>query len=266
MAIYMGSGAHPILDPQPNYTPRIVKYPKIETLFKREEGTFRITPIVRQVDSILALTYISPLVVEEKIDGTNAHILCTYDNKEGFIYRFYSRNNEIPHVGEDIMYIRETLTKVVDIRNIKGWYLDNFVKEGREEYPEVRIYGEVFGYKIQKNIYTNDKERSFRVFDVKINNNWLSIKDRNEFCNKVGLRIVPTITKLNRFISYEEWHYTLYHHPNYKYSLLANEYGRNKELLEGYIIRPEITLYTDRGRVIGKIKRKDFLTEKEKNN
>ena len=231
----------------------MIKYPKIETLFKRDKDTFKVIPILRESDSIEALNQLNTLIVEEKIDGANAHIYCTYDYNEGFIYKFFSRNNEIPFVGDDIMYIRDTLSRVVDIRQIKGWFLENFVNKEKIIYPEVRIYGEVFGEKIQGNPYTQSG-RDFRVFDISINDRWLSPSRRHYLCKKLNLKEVPLITTIHA-ITFEEIYNMLFH--KFSQSVLAKEYGKDS-ILEGFIIRPSISLYTNRGRVIGKIKRKDF--------
>jgi len=236
----------------------MVKYPKIETIFKRDNN-FRITPILNSSATIKALKLINELIVEEKIDGTNACLLITYNKCLGITYRYFSRNNEI--IDQDIMYIKETLKRVIDFSKIEKWYIDNFIQNKEiEEGSEVRIYGEVFGDKIQKNYYTPKNVRDFRVFDIKIGNTWLSPSDRNNICQLIDLQTVPTIMTIPYLLSYEEFYNAL--HRDFNKSIVANEFGRD-ELLEGYIIRPKISLYTNKGRVIGKIKRTDFMTKNE---
>lgn len=244
----------------------MVKFPKIETIFMRDEITKRITPKLRQSSTISALSSISDLVVEEKIDGTNAHLefeynksLCTQPK-----IHFCSRSRYI-NENEDVMYIRQTLMDVVNVDKLLKWYYQTFCLnhqgEPVNEGPTVCIFGEVFGYKIQKNDYTTGQDRSFRVFDVKVNTTWLSPIDRDILCSTIGLEPVPTVTtSLTQLPSYEEFYHML--HSSHSQSLVASRFGR-ESALEGYIIKPKISMYTNRGRVIGKIKRTDFLTKDE---
>ncbi|RLF27230.1 MAG: hypothetical protein DRN14_05645 [Thermoplasmata archaeon] len=232
------------------------KYPKIYTIFKRDENNLKlVTPIINNQLEIIGLTLVRDIIVEEKIDGTNACLLLGYDKDMGFYKRYFSRNNEIKET--DIMYIRDTLDKVVDYKLLEKWYLENFVQiPKKDDNPEVRIFGEVYGSKIQKSNYLPKGERDFIVFDIKINQTWLSVKDRNEICRNLNLKIVPKICILDKIPTFEEC-----------YDLLARKYPKsiiaeknNLDMyLEGFIFRPKINLYVAPGRrILGKIKRKDF--------
>lgn len=237
------------------------KYSKIQTIYKRDNN-FKVIPSIREDDTILAMSYLMNIRVEEKIDGTNAQMELIFHpstHKEPEIL-FHSRSNLIK--DKDIMFIRETLTKIVDFKTLKEWYYKNYCldKEGnlREGVTSIRIYGEVFGDKIQKNSYTPKNIRDFRVFDIQIGNSWLSPIQRDILCKELKLNPVPTVTTLIQFPPYEAIYDML--HRTYNKSITAQEYGKDSEL-EGYILRPQITLYTNKGRVIGKIKKKDFPHE-----
>ena len=274
------------------------KYPKIMTIFKRDEKSKHIVPIIRQDYAILALEYLNGIICEEKIDGTNAQIEIYYNasaNEEPEIL-FYSRNNVIKDCdickggkeksmyltnpptektcpkckGKgyiDIMCIRETLERIVDLKKLKKWYYNALCldKEGniKEEGAIVRIFGEVFGGGINKGgKYCGDQVKDFREFDIQVGNSFLSPKDRNDICNKVGLKAVPKILELVKLPNYRDFRHFLCRTHNK--SLLAKEYGKDC-LLEGYILRPKISLYTNKKRVIGKIKVRDYKG-KDKNN
>jgi len=237
------------------------KYPKIYTIFKRDENNRKlVTPLINDQLEIKGLNLIRDIIVEEKVDGTNACLLLGYDEKDiGFYWRYFSRNNEIREI--DIMYIRDTLDKVVDFKLLEEWYLKNFVqipkKDNNDTYfPEIRIFGEVYGDKIQKTNYLPKGERDFVVFDIKINQSWLSIKVRNEICRNLNLKIVPKICILDRFPSFEECYNLLA--VKYPKSIVAEKNGLEM-YLEGFILRPKINLYVaPNRRILGKIKRKDF--------
>jgi len=240
------------------------RYSKIQTIYQRDKETFEVTPLIRQEDTVLALAYLKDIIVEEKIDGTNAQIEIWFNSlvcKEPKI-NFYSRNNLIEE--KDVMFIRETIEKTVNLALIKGWYYENYCldKDGhkKEEAIALKIFGEVFGDKIQKNIYTPKDIRDFRVFDIQIGNLWLSPESRDEICIELGLKSVPIIGTLVQFPPYEIVYDML--HRTHNSSIIAQEYGKDS-ILEGYILRPQISLSTNKGRVIGKIKVKDFRSKKE---
>ena len=259
-----------------------IYYPKINSLFKRDIKTFKVIPSIREDDTILALTYINNLIIEEKIDGTNAHIEYT-NNIWGEFIDYYSRKNKIedcPNCAKklnrpydvngfpieifkcsickgkgykDIKFIRETLERVINLVRLKDWYKQNFKQDKDSASVTIKIYGEVFGDKINKGgKYVGKKDyRDFRVFDIVIGNSWLSPIKRNELCKELNLIPIPVITYLFRFPTFKECYDMLFRTKNK--SLLAEEFGQ-EAILEGYIIRPQLSLYTNKGRVIGKIK------------
>ena len=237
------------------------KYPKIYTIFERNKDNLKlVTPILNKQLEIKGLSLIKDIVVEEKIDGTNACLLLGYNEDVGFYWRYFSRNNEIEEL--DIMYIRSTLDKVVNYKLLEKWYLKNFVQiPKKDDNPEVRIFGEVYGSKIQKSNYLPKGERDFIVFDIKIGRCWLSVKSRNEICRNLNLKIVPKICVLNELPSFEECYDLLAR--KYPKSIVAKE--NNLDMyLEGFIFRPKVNLYVERNRrVLGKIKRKDFNLREE---
>lgn len=231
------------------------KYPKINTLFQRSiQG--KITPQLQNKDTIKALSLIKDLIVEEKVDGTNAQIIVQRNlTTDEIIISYASRNNLIE--DKDIMFIKETLDKIINKKAIAKWYRKNFSTN-----PAVSIYGEVFGYKINTGGNYTGKERNYVVFDIVVEKSWLNVKDRNDVCNELGLKIVPKVMVIPELLSYESFYSNLT--KENKESLLAKKYDK-ETTLEGYIIRPKLSLYVNGGkRVIGKIKCKDFASDKQK--
>lgn len=55
----------------------MIKYPKIETLFKRDLKTFRVIPEYRVTD----FANVKNMIITEKINGTNAQIELCYSKK-----------------------------------------------------------------------------------------------------------------------------------------------------------------------------------------
>ena len=117
--------------------------------------------------------------------------------------------------------------------------------------PEVYvIYGEGYGAKIQKgggNYIKNGN--GFIVFDVKVDNIWLTVSSRNSIAEKLGAPIVPligyfTIDEAVQFVK-EGFKSKISENPDY--------------LAEGLVLRTDLGLLDRRGkRLITKIKYKDF--------
>jgi len=245
-------------------------YPKIYTIFKREEsGKRNVTPMVNSSHTIQALNLIKSIIVEEKIDGTNSSLKINYDFNDGINYRYFGRQHEISNQPDykDNNYIRQTIDEVIDFAQIKDWYIKNFVqtpnpkdKEERTEFPEITIFAECYGYGIQKQNYLSKGERDIRVFDIRIGNSWLSSDDRNKVCRELGLKVVPRLCVLNSFPTFEEAYDLLF--KTYPKSVVAKENG-NDMFLEGFVLKPKISLYTNNyRRILGKIKRSDYLLNK----
>lgn len=237
-------------------------YNKIYTLFERETGNGKkkVIPILNKSKNIQALNLINYIIVEEKINGTNSCLQIEYNSNNRISYQYFSRNNNISNQIDykDIMFIRETIDKVVNFRIIKEWYLKYFVHKGYVRFPIVRIFGETYGSKIQKSNYLSKGERSFIVFDIRIANSWLSVEDRNSVAKELNLKTVPIVCKLFRFPTFEECYQLLF--KTYSKSVIAKENNLNM-FLEGFILRPKISIYinNNNNRILGKIKRKDFI-------
>jgi len=234
-------------------------YSKIYTIFQRDVGNEKrfVIPLINKQYEIQALSLMKKIRVEEKIDGSNSSV--TYlKNERGEFINFYSRKNNIK--DKDIMYIKETIQKTVDFDKIREWYKIKYLNDSDSIIIQpditIKIVGETFGSKIQATNYLPKGERRFIVFDIKVNNTWLSPKDRDTLCRVLGLQFVPTLCILENFPTFEEAHYLLF--KKYPKSVVAIENG-NDMFLEGFILRPQYSLQLSREkRILGKIKRRDF--------
>jgi len=168
-------------------------YPKIQTLWFREENTGK----------ILQGQYSSPIFpnirkwhVTEKINGTNMRIGFAVLIEKGAVQ--CSTQIEISGKTDDaeipphlLKYMRETFTaerliKMVRVKLDEG---KNFVDES---YP-ITLYGEGYGLKIQngQNIYRKDV--AFILFDVKIGEYWLEPENVKDIASKLGIECVPEL-------------------------------------------------------------------------
>ena len=202
------------------------KYPKIETLFKRDEK-FKVTNEIRLPE----FENIKKWLITEKIDGTNIRIIYTPDDK--LLIRGRTDKASIP------TFLLEELQNMFTVEKIKT-ILDNPIEKG------LCLYGEGYGAKIQKGGGNYRPDQGFVLFDVKIGDWWLQRNDVAEIAAKLGIDIVPTIgtgSLIDMVTMVQKGFKSLW----------------GDFIAEGIVARPATEL-KDRGghRIITKIKHKDF--------
>ena len=104
----------------------------------------------------------------EKVHGTSAHISFAND----FIFYFSG--------GESLIKFKELF--------IEEQLLENFKTL---KYNNITVYGEAYGGKCQKMSHTYGESLKFAVFDIKINDTWLSVPNAENVAKKLGLDFVP---------------------------------------------------------------------------
>ena len=212
-------------------------YHKIHGIFKRHlEGEKKGRFIIGQY-SRPEFEMLKDIIWEwtEKIDGTNIRVI--WDGND-ITFKGKSDRAELPkHLEEKLnklFYNEET------IELFKDFFGDN----------EVCLYGEGYGYKIQKGCkyFEGEKKVGFILFDIKIGNTWLKRKDVIMIGTEFGIRTVPivgegTVWESIEFVKTEP----------------KSTFGKQDFVMEGVVIRPKVELL-DRNshRIITKIKVKDF--------
>ena len=187
----------------------------------------------------------------EKLDGTSAHIAWkrdgspTDENYDKLEPQFNIFSGGASH---------ETFAKLFDKEALTAKY-----KELWPDMPDVIIFGEAYGGKMQGMKDTYGPNLKFCVFDVKIGNTWLSVPDAADVANKLGLEFVDcelvdaTIEEVNRLRD--------------KPSVQAARNGMNGKdkfgfcppVREGIVIRPPFEVRLNNGeRVCAKHKRAEF--------
>jgi len=207
------------------------EYPKIETIFNRDTtGTKKLIPGSYRSETV---KYLSELtwIWTEKIDGTNIRI-----HWDGHKITFGGRtdNANIP----------------VDLIN---WLNDKFINIETEELfeqkfgeTEVTLYGEGYGRKIQKGGNYIPDGVSFILFDVLINDIWLTRESVEDIAKTFAIDVVPIVGvgDLDEAVEYVK------SKPNSKI-------GTAK--MEGVVCRPIVELFDRTGhRLIVKVKVRDF--------
>jgi hypothetical protein len=212
-------------------------YPKINTLFKRDETTKNI--IIGDYTTDYFKTLESTLwECTEKIDGTNIHIDIDWRSENDWSISFHGRTeraNIPPHLCEKLHQMFDSLNPN-EVFTYKS--------------PcKIQIFGEGYGVKIQKggNYISNGVD--FILFDVRINGLWLQRESLEDVANKLGVKIVPLIGYMTLIDAIE------FVKKGYKSTIAENkDYDA-----EGLVLKTQDGLLDRRGdRIITKLKKRDF--------
>ena len=217
-------------------------YPKIETLFKKDEK-FKV--IIGEYKHPVFLT-INTWQWTEKIDGTNIRVILKSDGT--VIFRGRTEGAQLhPELMEYLTLIFLPV-KMTDI-----FWTD------KEKPFEVILYGEGYGAGIQKGGSYNPK-KVFRLFDVLVNKKWwLNWANTCDVANKLGIKTVPYLWDaslkdavlfckqgFNSIVAIEE-------------NLFLTNRGDENYKAEGIVGRTLEPLFLNNGkRLIVKLKTKDF--------
>ncbi len=202
------------------------EYPKIETLFNRDEKTFKVKVGEWRLPEFAYLQN-NEWVFTEKIDGTNVRVM--WSPETGISFGGKTDNAQMP------TFLLAKLQELFPIEKMRTLYPD----------ISMCLYGEGYGTKIQKgggNYISNGV--NFILFDVLIDNWWLERENIEDIASKVGVACVPIVGKgtLNDMVK-----------------LVGGKSTFGDFLVEGVVAKPLVTLFTRRGqRLVAKLKAKDF--------
>lgn len=215
-----------------------------------------------------ALAYGEPLVVTEKIHGTNSRVgwVRTADPENGGMSDYFQKvvgTHRTQRDPEDcgvynlpFKLYGEALDKLFD------WALQAMGHPGIEEplgLNSLIVFGEIYGAGVQDLHYGAKAEKGYRVFDIAINGEYMNAMAMEAVCKEVGLPTVPILAR--GIFSYED--------------LLQLAQGNttldDKHIREGIVVRPMVMEKTwGRGtldpipkRMIFKVISEDYLLRKD---
>lgn len=225
-----------------------MEYPKIETLFNRDEK-FK----VKEGDYRLPeFENIKKWYLTEKIDGTNVRVRLFPKLSEGkwvgsYQPNFFGRTDKAELHPNLVKYLENTFTSEK---------LDDVFKEFS---MNITLFGEGYGPKIQKG-GNYRRDISFRLFDVYIEDGhnplggwWLEPENVLDIATKIGINIAPPLGIYSTDYSVD--------HVKAKFPSIVSfkEDGNPEYLMEGIVARTKPLLFTRQGkRVMWKLKVKDF--------
>ncbi len=206
-----------------------MKYPKIQTLWKRDkDNKFCIMP---GECSDEAFTSICKWHVTEKIDGTNIRVF--YENGN---VRFGGRTDRV----QTPQPLLDKLAELLPLNKFKKVF---------DEGPVI-LFGEGFGAHIQKGggRYISDTV-NFILFDVYVDGWWLNPNDVVDVAGVLGVQVVPYIGTMNtdQIVDYV---------TSGPLSYIAEDADLE---MEGIVARSVPQLFNRKGeRVMWKLKVKDY--------
>ena len=223
----------------------MTKYPKIDTLYKRDPDTFKVTGQVRCPE----FENIKRWLITEKIDGTNVRIILDKDydlgdgtTGEGLFFRGRTDKAQIPS------FLLEELKRMFSLHEMQRYF------EGSRQ---VCLYGEGYRARIQKGGGNYREGVSFRLIDVWIDGWWVKWDNIVDIAKSLDIKTVPNLgiyelsqaTNLvsnNKYIKF--------------FSKVAEEENNRTDILaEGIVARSyPLVLFRNRNPVVWKLKKKDF--------
>lgn len=210
----------------------MAEYPKIQTLFKRDEKNI----IIPSMFTLDEFDYLKDCKWEctEKIDGTNIRIELTPKQLE---FKGRTDRADIPK------HLLERLKSIFD----KDTLSEYFFKD--KEPCNITIYGEGYGTKIQKGGNYIKDGVDFILFDVKVGKWWLSREACEQVAKDLGLKIVPLMGYM-----------TIQEACDFVKKGFKSTIAENKDYdAEGLVLKtPNGLLFRNGERIITKIKTVDF--------
>lgn len=211
------------------------EYHKIETLFKFDNSIKKFTNEFYNQNVEILKNHL--WVFTEKVDGVNFRVCW-----DGHKLTYAGRTDRAMFSDEQIDFIKDHL-----VNEEKEIMFEQIFRE-----TEVIVFGELYGNKIQNGgLYTDGKGLAFKVFDVLINDIYLTYESTKILCEQLNYDIVPIVLEgtINDGINYVK---------NNNISTFS------KANLEGLVGKPVGDLRDRLGkRIIVKIKKRDLEKTEE---
>jgi len=167
-----------------------MNYPKIQTIFKRDEKTGNIKPehITKREFEV-----IKDWTITEKIDGMNIHVDFENDSNEhpekAFSWKvsFHGKTDNAQIPAPLMQHLYEKFGKIEVFTPIIEYFMqyDKSVKK-------IIIFGEGYGAGIQKGM-DYSKDQKFIAYDMWIDGWWLEQLHAKRICDEIGVPFVPVL-------------------------------------------------------------------------
>ena len=209
----------------------MTKYPKIQTVYKRDPKTKHRTLLIGEW-ATPEFEYLAAdeWLFYEKVDGSNIRVIWNMTDVE---FRGRTDGSQVP------TFLESRLSEIFTVEKFTKLYPTT----------PMTLYGEGYGNKIQKvgKFYRADGT-DFILFDVLIGDLWLEQDNVQDIADHLEVRRVPLVSTNN-----------LYEAVFMAEDGFDSYVAETKMTAEGLVMRPKVDLLTRTGdRIIAKIKHKDF--------
>jgi len=161
-------------------------YHKINTIFKREQFKNNALIIGDWSEPEFEFLQNNEWEFTEKVDGTNIRIQFNTDGNITIAGK--TDRADIPK------FLYEKLASIFLTSKFQESMKASFSTMGDGSYPEVCLYGEGYGSKIQKEGYLyNRPDTDFVLFDIKVGEWWLQRNDVEAIARFLSIPIVPVV-------------------------------------------------------------------------
>lgn len=206
-----------------------MKYPKINTLWKRDEKTHK---IIEGDFSKAEFENIKKWHVTEKIDGTNIRIKC-----ENSIVKFDGRTDE----AQIPSHLYDALSRMFTYPRFEKVFSETSPKK-------VILYGEGYGARIQKGGGAYRSDAGFILFDVWVDGWWLQRDAVEDIAAKFEIATAPTLG----IMTYEQI-------VDYVKATPESLVAKDTKIMEGVVARSyPLVLFRDGTPIMFKLKVRDF--------
>jgi len=138
------------------------------------------------------LNYGIPLVVLEKIHGTNSRVGWV-KSREGDGLELVCGTHRTQRDPEDCGVYSLPIDKYrSELEHLRD-FMQSIMDELDMEMESLIVFGEIFGAGVQDLHYGAKQEKDYRVFDVVVNGKYLPWDSLHSVCERVGLPVVPVL-------------------------------------------------------------------------
>jgi len=204
----------------------MIEYPKIQSIYKRDEKTHKFTGVFSLPE--FAYLQLNHWTFTEKIDGTNVRVM--WDGQD---VKFGGRTNN----AQMPIFLYDKLRELFPVDKFAALYPDQ----------PMTLYGEGYGAKIQKGGGNYIKDGvSFILFDVLVDSWWLRRPDVENVASALSIDVVPIVGVD-----------TLFRACEIVRQGFKSTFG--DFIAEGLVLKPTVELFNRMGqRIVTKVKHTDF--------
>lgn len=232
-----------------------MKYPKVQTLWKRDENTHK---VIKDDLSLSEFALPNKWVVSEKVDGTNVRVIyckvTELDGEEQYVRKFAGKTDE-------------AMLHPALIKRLEELFTFEKLAVTFPDVEEVILFGEGYGSKVN-GIKGYGVEAEFILFDVAVKNEdeersfkvpywWMTRANVKDIAQKLGVQVVYEFTLQYDLGGAVGWL------RNAPLSVVARNNHKlipvNPLVMEGIVCRTEPMLLTrDGSPLMWKLKLRDF--------